>query len=47
MTYSQFAILNGNIMIAASFITEKTGPIALAVLWIVLSYYIIWKDSKE
>ena len=46
MNWSQFAILNCNLFLVAGYITDKIGPLILAIGWLLVLIYIWYKESK-
>lgn len=47
MNWSQFAILNSNLFLGVAFITDKIGPIIVAVGWALVNFYILYKDARS
>jgi len=47
MNWPQFAILNCNLFLVAGYITDKIGPLILAVGWLLVLFYIGYKDARS
>lgn len=46
MRYDQFAILNCNIFLCAGYITNKIGPLILAIGWFAVLFYMMYTERK-
>lgn len=47
MNWSQFAILNCNLFLGVAYITDKIGPIIVAIGWALVTFYIWYKDARS
>ncbi len=46
MNWSQFAVLNCNLFLVAGYISDKIGPLIPAVGWLLVFFYIVYKDAR-
>ncbi len=47
MNHYHFAVLNCNLFIIATYLTEKIGPMVLAALWALFAIYVVYQERNK